>query len=225
MKFIHIFLYLTGFVFLLSINSCTVMKAKKKTDINGIFSVSGKWQCLNKVENGIASGVCTCKKDTLLYTGAKDVSLENLSPAVDFYIGFKTIHFEKFFDQIYFDKKLRYAYRDSVFVTNIHESNERIQGIYPCKNCDVMVEFTFLSNTYFMPYTFSDELEEKFNAFVYHEKRTPNYFHSIFINKSDKGISGCQFTSKAFSVNTHIYLKSNRSPQAIQHILCGITPI
>ncbi|MBK7525307.1 MAG: hypothetical protein IPI53_14460 [Saprospiraceae bacterium] len=72
------------------------MKAKKKTDINGIFSVSGKWQCLNKVENGIASGVCTCKKDTLLYTGAKDVSLENLSPAVDFTLVLKPFTMKSF---------------------------------------------------------------------------------------------------------------------------------
>jgi hypothetical protein len=225
MKSIHIFIFLISFLHLLNLSSCCIYKTVRKTEISGTFSISGNWKCSDDKKNDIVSGVCTCKKDSLFYTSADNGMLENLSPTVDFYIGFKSIHFEKFFDQIYFDKKLRYAYRDSVFVTDIFEPNDSISAVYPCKNCNAMIQFKFLSSTYIMPYTFTDKMNERINNYHFYEKKSENFFHSTFISKNNQGKSGCQITNNKFFNTTHIYIQSNSPTEKIRAILSGINPI
>lgn len=156
------------------------------TIVDKQISLPGEWICQTQPNiNNIDTYDCVQKRDTIVIQHAKDIMLINKNPVLDFAYAWKTYHSEPFFDAIFFDKKVRALYRDSIEVISVYEYNNQKDLIMPCVRCNGFAEIKFRRNYYKVPHRFSDEMLniiKSYDRTIYFDDK---YLEStIFISKN-----------------------------------------
>jgi hypothetical protein len=201
------------------LQGCIGPKGNIVTKIDDEFSLPGHWK---HKRTDAYHGYCTRQGDTLFYNRKNLSESENLSPILDFNQAFRSYHYEFFFDFIFFDKKLRRLYRDSVKIDSVRLLTDNVKLILPCKGCNSYAGITFRGQHYLYPHSLPQDLVDIMQIFDVYEKEKPGEYFIIHIPGSAEYPSMAQLAIPDKDSVIHFRLVSDKARRKQFEILRGI---
>ncbi|MFZ1703620.1 MAG: hypothetical protein WAT79_04705 [Saprospiraceae bacterium] len=206
---------------ILIFSSCFKIPKPSTTTVDNLFMLPGQWTCISYAD----SGICWSGKDSLQYHLRSPGDGNGYSPAQEFYLAFQTTTYEKFFDFIFFDQKLRRLYRDSVVIRQILPYDENKKRLFPCGDCNGIADINFLNNHYMVPFKAASYLMNHLNMYDFIEKRDHQYYTSIFLPKTNGLQLGCEIRSTSQNLELIVLFKPNDIAKFELYMVHHLTPL
>lgn len=135
---------------------------------------------------------------------------------------FYAYHYNKFFDQVYMDPKVKKIFRDSVKIIEIITEIEKDEMKKGCSNCNAIAKLQFKKKVFDFPYQMDEKKMVEVKKYKFNSDTTNGFKSVIFQDKNNAGIAGKYFGSGENRKGVILLLNSVTDTSLISPILYSI---